>query len=195
LKNNSLKLEDIGLTEMPEPGQVLEKTIFDVSTKLETTDRYISWQEAKEICNLTDDELDNLKNITKRVADLITEETKKIGLVNEDGKIEFGFNENREPIIVDALGTLDECRFTYNGKPVSKEIARIYYRDTEWHKEVEQAKKQDKINWKSLVKSRPEPLPPEFAESISAVYKAYVNEITGKKWFDVPSINEILDKM
>ncbi|MCF7886564.1 MAG: phosphoribosylaminoimidazolesuccinocarboxamide synthase, partial [Candidatus Marinimicrobia bacterium] len=64
LKSGSLKIEDIGLDKMPEPGQKLDKPILDVSTKLETTDRYISWPEAQEICHLSNKELEDIKNLT-----------------------------------------------------------------------------------------------------------------------------------
>jgi len=195
LKDGSLKLEEIGLEKMPVPGQVLDKPILDVSTKLETTDRYISWEEARRICNLSEEEMEEIKRITLVVNKLITEEAEKLGLFNEDGKVEFGFDEERNLILVDALGTLDECRFTYSGIPVSKEIARIYYRKTSWYSDVESAKKQDKINWKTLVKSSPEPLPKELADAISLVYKAYANELTGRNWFDCPPLKEILSRI
>jgi phosphoribosylaminoimidazole-succinocarboxamide synthase len=195
LKDGSLKLEEIGLEKMPVPGQILDKPILDVSTKLETTDRYISWEEARRICNLSEEEMEEIKRITLVVNKLITEEAEKLGLFNEDGKVEFGFDEERNLILVDALGTLDECRFTYSGIPVSKEIARIYYRKTSWYSDVESAKKQDKINWKTLVKSSPEPLPKELADAISLVYKAYANELTGRNWFDCPPLKEILNSI
>ena len=193
LKEGSLKLKDIGLKEMPVPGQVLDEPILDVSTKLETTDRYLSWEEARKICNLTEDEIEEIKKITLVVNELITEEAKRIGLFNEDGKVEFGFDKERNLILVDALGTLDECRFTYEGVQVSKEIARIYYRKTSWYKDVEFAKRQDRHNWKALVKSSPPPLPKELTNSISIVYKAYTNELTGRKWFDAPALKEVLN--
>jgi hypothetical protein len=69
--------------------------------------------------------------------------------------------------VVDVVGTLDECRFTftYEGLHVSKEIARIYYRRTEWAKEVEEAKKKAKEqgieDWKRLVKTEPPKLRPK----------------------------------
>jgi len=193
LKEGSLKLKDIGLKEMPVPGQVLDEPILDVSTKLETTDRYLSWEEARKICNLTEDEIEEIKKITLVVNELITEEAKRIGLFNEDGKVEFGFDKERNLILVDALGTLDECRFTYEGVQVSKEIARIYYRKTSWYKDVEFAKRQDRHNWKALVKSSPPPLPKELTNSISIVYKAYTNELTGRIWFDAPALKEVLN--
>jgi len=52
LKSGEIKLEDLGLTHFPKEGEKLEKPIFDVSTKLELKDRYISWDEAKNIENL-----------------------------------------------------------------------------------------------------------------------------------------------
>ncbi len=195
LKEGTLRLEDLNLKEMPKPGDILESPIIDFSTKLETTDRYLKADEAMEIAGLSEEELERLKDISLKINSLITEKAKEIGLFNEDGKFEFGFDEKRNLLLVDALGTLDECRFTYEGIPVSKEIARIYYRKTDWFKDVEDAKKIDKINWKSIVKSSPSPIPPELAESISSIYQAYANEITGREWFKVPPLREILEKV
>ena len=115
-----------------------------------------------------------------------------MGLFNEDGKMEFGFDSDRNLMFVDALGTLDECRFTYGGFPVSKEVARIHYRKTDWFKDCEKAKKTDAVNWKSLVESSPPPLPEELLRSISQVYMAYANEITGRELFDAPPLKEPL---
>lgn len=195
LRDGSLKLEDIGFSSMPEPGHVLDKPILDVSTKLESTDRYIGWDEAKEMANLSSDELKKLKEKTLKINDLINQEAGKLGLFNEDGKVEFGFDENRNIILVDALGTLDECRFTFNGLPVSKEITRIYYRKTHWYKDVENAKKKDIVNWKNEVKTSPPSLPAELANSISLLYKAYTNELTGKQWFTAPPLVEVLNSL
>jgi phosphoribosylaminoimidazole-succinocarboxamide synthase len=192
LKNGSLKLEDLGLNRSPVPGQILENPILDVSTKLENIDRYITWDEAREISGMTDDEMKKMKQLTLDIDQMITDNAAKLGLRHEDGKIEFGFNEEREFMLVDALGTLDECRFTYEGIPVSKEIARIYYRKTDWYREVEEAKKKDSIRWKELVKSRPEKLPGEFAEAIANVYRAYANELTGREWFKTPPLADVL---
>lgn len=192
LKEGSLKPKDIGLEKEPMPQQKLEKPIIEVSTKLEKSDRYINWEEAKEISNLCDKEIEEIKEKTLKINEIITKEVEKIGLVNEDGKIEFGFDEDRNLIVVDAVGTLDECRFTYDGIPVSKEIARIFYRKTEWFKIIEEAKKKDKIEWKKHVEMNPPSLPNQLISLISAMYKSYVNELTGKKWFEVPSLKEII---
>ena len=193
LKEGSLSLADIGLDKMPQPNDRLTTPILDVSTKLEITDRYMSWDEAQKLSALSSAELASLKNITENVNTLISERAKAADLVNEDGKIEFAFDENRRLMLVDVLGTPDECRFTYSGLPVSKEIARIYYRQSNWYKKVEEAKQVDRANWKIHVKSDPPPLPKPLLELISQLYCAVCNEITQREWFGVPDLKNILN--
>ncbi|MGC9098858.1 MAG: phosphoribosylaminoimidazolesuccinocarboxamide synthase, partial [Dictyoglomus sp.] len=184
-------LQDIGVEEMPEPGQKLEKPIVDFSTKLEVNDRYLSRKEALEISGLYESEFEKLINLTLFIDDLITEETRKINLNNEDGKVEYALDLERNIMLVDALGTLDECRFTFEGIPVSKEIARIYYRKTDWYKEIEEAKKKDRFHWKDYVSSPPQ-LPKQIRELISLIYKAYANELTGIEWFETSPLKDLL---
>jgi phosphoribosylaminoimidazole-succinocarboxamide synthase len=195
IERGELKLSDLGLEEMPEPGERLKYAILDISTKLEATDRYIGLEEARELAYLKKEEMDGIRRITLTVNRLITEEVEPIGLVNEDGKVEFGFDRERALMLVDVLGTPDECRFTFDRLPVSKEIARIYYRNTEWYNKVEAAKKEDRVRWKELVDEAPPPLPERLSELISLMYQACANEITKKEWFDAPSLKEILKEM
>jgi len=196
LKEGLIKPKDIGLDKEPFPGQKLERPIIDVSTKLENPDRYLTWEEAKEISGLSYDEVEEMKRITNKINELITYEFSKIGLINEDGKIEFGFDGNRNLMVVDVVGTLDECRFKYEGIPVSKEIARIYYRNTDWYKEIEEVKKKYKENWKKMCKLSPEPLPERLKILISQVYCACTNEITQREWFKgIPPLKEILKEI
>jgi len=144
LEQGLVTLEDLGLDHHPKPGERLAKPIFDVSTKFEESDRYLTWREAQQLTGLTDSEIGEVKEVLLKVDDTITEIAAKANLVNEDGKIELAFDEERRLMVADVVGTLDECRFTYQGFHVSKEIARIYYRRTEWAKEVEQAKQKGK---------------------------------------------------
>ncbi|MFW5710031.1 MAG: phosphoribosylaminoimidazolesuccinocarboxamide synthase [Bacteroidota bacterium] len=195
LESGSLKLEDIGLTSMPEPGQVLDRPVVEFSTKLETTDRYITKDEAREISGLSQDELDRIMEMTLEVSSIITEEVGKAGLVNEDGKFEFGMDQDRNIILVDVLGTPDECRFTYNGMTVSNELTREFYRSSEWYNETEKAKKENRQIWKELVTQQPPSLPADLKELISQMYQACCNEITGKKSFNVPPLKEVLVKI
>jgi phosphoribosylaminoimidazole-succinocarboxamide synthase len=183
LKEGNLKLKDLDLKEAPLAGQVLEKPFLDVSTKLEESDRYLGWEEAQKNSHLSDNELEEIRKMTLSINQLIGQEANKIGLKYEDGKIEFAFDENRNLMVVDVLGTLDECRFTFEGMPISKEIARLYYRKTPWFKELMDAKKKDELNWKGKVNLSPPPLPPRLKELISMAYCAFTNEITKEEWF------------
>jgi len=189
LETGHIKPGDLGLEEMPKPDQKLENPIIDVSTKLEITDRYLNWNEARKISGLSEDEIASLKQLTYLVNDMITKEFSKIGLINEDGKIEVGFDSSRRFMLVDVLGTLDECRFTMDGLPVSKEIARIYYRETQWCRDVDEAKQKDRQNWKKICRSTPNKMPDDLKKLISQIYCACTNEITKKEWFrDVPPL-------
>ncbi len=194
--NAGLKLEDLRLNHHPQPGDRLKKPIFDVSTKLEERDRYITWVEAQELAGLSDGEIGEIKNILVDINDLITETASKAGLENEDGKVEFGFDPHRKPMVVDVVGTLDECRFTYKGIHVSKEIARQYYKETNWYKDMVDAKKEANIkgikDWKSLCHSKPPKLDRHLREMISEMYMAAANEFTGLHLFEVPRLTDSL---
>ncbi|MBE3126685.1 MAG: phosphoribosylaminoimidazolesuccinocarboxamide synthase, partial [Candidatus Atribacteria bacterium] len=193
LKEGNLKLKDFNLQEAPLPGQILDKPFLDVSTKLEASDRYLGWEEAQRIAYLSNNELEKIKKTTLLINQLIGQEASKIGLKYEDGKIEFAFDEDRNLVVVDVLGTLDECRFTFKGMPISKEIARLYYRKTPWFKELIDAKKKDELSWKDKVNLSPPTLPPRLKELISMAYGAFTNEITKKEWFGgILPIQEIL---
>jgi phosphoribosylaminoimidazole-succinocarboxamide synthase len=195
LKSGSLTLEEIGLDLAPEPDAVLPEPMLDVSTKLEITDRYMSWMEAQQISALNAEEINQLKHATQSINSLITERAEAAGLTNEDGKVEFAFDEQRGLMLVDVLGTPDECRFTYSGMQVSKEIARTYYRKSEWFTLVEEAKKVNRANWKNLVKEPPPQLPEGLHLSISQMYCAVCNEITQREWFSVPPLKSILENI
>ncbi len=193
LETGEAKPEDLGLEAMPVPNQKMDPPILDVSTKLEITDRYMTWDEARAISGLTTGEINDLKELVNTVNHLITREFAEIGLVNEDGKIEVGFDHQRRLMLVDVLGTLDECRFTFEGLPVSKEILRIYYRDCPWHLATEEAKAKDRQRWKEICPLSPEPLPPRLNQLVSQIYCACTNEITQKEWFkDTPPIREVM---
>lgn len=198
LEQGLVTLEDLGLDHYPKPGERLAKPILDVSTKFEESDRYITWREAQQLVKLTDSELEEIKSVLLKVNDTITEIASRAGLVNEDGKIELAFNDKRRLMVVDVVGTLDECRFTYQDFHVSKEVARIYYRRTEWAKEVEEAKRkaveQGVKDWRTLVKAQPPKLDPALKALICEMYMAAANAITNRKLFDVPSLDETVRK-
>ena len=198
LEQGKVTLNDLGLDHTPKPGETLAKPIFDVSTKLEETDRYVTWTEAQKIAGLTDKELVDVKSVLLKADETITEAARNAGLKNEDGKIELAFNEKRELMVVDVVGTLDECRFTYQGVHVSKEIARQYYKKTNWYLDLEEAKKTAEAkgvkDWKALCKSQPPKLDQQLKLVISEMYMSAANEMTKHKLFDAPKLASVIEE-
>lgn len=196
LQQGKVTLNDLGLDHTPKPGEALDKPIFDVSTKLEETDRYVTWKEAQQISGLADKELAEVKAVLLKADETITQAAKKACLKNEDGKIELAFDDKRKLMVVDVLGTLDECRFTYNGVHVSKEVARQFYKKTAWYKDLEEAKKtaEDKgiKDWKALCRSNPPKLDPKLKQIISQMYMSVANEMSSINLFDSPKISDVI---
>jgi len=196
LAQGKVTLEDLGLDHEPKPGETLSKPIFDVSTKLEETDRYITWTEAQKIAGLNNKELAEVKTVLQTADDTISKAASNAQLKNEDGKIELAFDDKRKLILVDVLGTLDECRFTYKGEHVSKEVARQFYKKTNWYNDLEHAKKEGEAkgvqDWKALCKSQPPKLDPKLRTIISQMYMAAANEISKVKLFDTPKLAKVI---
>lgn len=198
LEQGAITLQELGLDHYPKAGERLAKPIFDVSTKLEESDRYLIWEEAKKIAGLTDNEVAEVKAVLSRSNKVISEIAAVAELENEDGKIELAFDSERKLMIVDVVGTLDECRFTYKGLHVSKEIARQFYRKTKWYSDVEEAKKiaekQGIKDWKKICKSQPSKLTTQLRTIISEMYMAAANELTKRRFFDAPRLAEVIEK-
>jgi phosphoribosylaminoimidazole-succinocarboxamide synthase len=194
LEKGEVSLQDLGLSSQPLTGEVLKTPLVDFSTKLEITDRYITPSQAQEIAGLDNDEIKAVYNLVLDINRIISTSFRRIGATNLDGKIEVAFNAERELTLVDVLGTLDECRFDYNGVHLSKEVTRVYYRKTDWYPETERAKEKDRQNWKNECRIQPGKLPAEFLELISFMYCEVTNQVTNRKWFRVPlSLKEIVD--
>jgi phosphoribosylaminoimidazole-succinocarboxamide synthase len=198
LEQGKVTIEGLGLDHYPRPGERFAKPIFDVSTKLEEADRYVTWEEAKKIAGLTTPEVAAVKGVLSKVNNTISRVATRAGLENEDGKIELAFDDERRLMVVDVVGTLDECRFTYDGVHVSKEVARQFYKKTEWYSNVEEAKKtaetQGVKDWKALCKSQPPKLDSQLKAIISEMYMAAANELTDRKLFDAPRLAEVIKR-
>jgi phosphoribosylaminoimidazole-succinocarboxamide synthase len=201
LKKGEVTIEDLGLDHYPQENEMLQRPIIDLSTKLEKGDKYPNWNErwkwAKDITGMNEKEIMDMRDDLIYIGnDLITQEVKRIGIVNWDGKFEFGFDPFRELMFVDALGTPDECRFTKDGIIFSKEAARQYYKKTQpdWVQEIEDAKirsEKDRLeDWKPLVKSGPEKLDPDFLNIIAWMYQSFTNGLLEKRIFDAPTTEQ-----
>ncbi len=176
--------EELGLDFVPEPGTKLEKPILDVSTKLESKDRYLTWDEAQKLSFLTDEQMSQMKSFAQKINEWITQKSQSIGLEHADGKVEFAIDDSGELMLVDVVGTPDENRLIFNEINVNKQVLRDYYTTTSWAKEVEE-------NPKNAPK--PENLPKELIDIASQMYMSVSEHWTGENVWNTPQISEVVE--
>ncbi|OUR97333.1 hypothetical protein A9Q84_13495 [Halobacteriovorax marinus] len=160
LKRTSDKnyLDLIGLKKAPVVGDKFEMPVIEFSTKLEERDRYISFEEAKEISGMSCVEFEVLRATTTLLALRLKEYFAECDIELWDGKFEFAFDDfspigHREFMLVDSVGP-DELRLTKDGVQLSKEVLRQFYLESPWYKNVVKAKKiakeSNRKDWKVI---------------------------------------------
>jgi phosphoribosylaminoimidazole-succinocarboxamide synthase len=177
LDRRELTPQDLGLNKRPEPGHVFEEPFLDFTTKLETSDRRLSPDEARGLACLSEEEFEQAKGIALKVNGFLTKRAEGLGIEHPDGKIELALGPDREMLVVDVCGTPDEDRFLYKGFHISKQVLRDYYRTTPWYQEFEKAiGSLPKEQW-----PRPERLPPELVSAVSDMYRSLCESWTGQR--------------
>ena len=175
-------LKEIGLVAPPQEGDTFEMPIIEFSSKLETTDRYMSYSEATMISGLSEGEFEDLYNTVTLLALRLKSYFGECSIKLLDGKFEFAWDENRNPMLVDVI-TPDELRISYKGISLSKENIRKVYRTTQWHQNVKMAKtlanRRGEKDWKNLciseLKSSPPNLDKNDLERFSMIYMGLAN--------------------
>lgn len=164
-------------------GEELPSPFFEVTTKLEKTDRPLGKEEAMKIAGLSAQEFKELEEATLKIDGEINSRVKQRGLIHVDGKKEFAFDSDRALMVVDTFGTADEDRFwdlkefeKGNYVEKSKEFVRKHYRDTGYHEALYKARKE----------GTPEPdippLPQEMIDKTSKTYIELFEQLTGEKF-------------
>ena len=110
-QRGELTAEALGVAQDCEYGVKLAEPFVEVTTKFEAFDRNIGRAEALEISNITEEEYEKIVAAALAVDAIIEEEAAKNGLIHVDGKKEFALGANREVVLVDTFGTLDEDRW------------------------------------------------------------------------------------
>ena len=175
-----------------EEGKLWDLPLIDFSTKLEKGDRYLTHTEAQELAGLNTTEFLKLVDLTTRVALVLRNTFNDMGLELWDGKLEWAFmpGENRSFMLVDSIG-LDELRLQKNGKSLSKEFLREYYRSTLWFNHLSSAKvlaEKTGQDFKELCKDQPPHLAPFQKDLATSLYLSFTNDLAmrviGKTIFD-----------
>lgn len=160
--------------------------LLELFTKLETSDRLVSFSEALALSGLSAQQLQEVMLKTIWVAGLLRNWFGKLGLDLADGKLEWGVGADGSCFLVDAIGP-DELRILKDGMQLSKEFLRLHYRKTRWYESVERAKvhakKLGSMEWKRWVTESPPALPPLHHELAIQVYLSLANDLLGRNWF------------
>lgn len=185
VKKGKIKVEDLGFEAGHEikSGEKLPRPYIEATTKLEEHDRELSDEEAKDMAGLTDADYREIQDTVLKIDEIVQESAGRHGLIHCDGKKEFGYDENRNLMIIDTFGTLDEDRWWdaamyEQGKTVelSKELVRQHYRGTGYHAELMEARE----------KGLPEPdipaLPQEVIDQVSKLYGDMYERLTGERF-------------
>ena len=191
--------QDLGFKyeDWPDKTIIPEKPIVEFSTKFESSDRYISNEEAMQLSGLSEEELQTVVNYTERIGQIITNHCRSVGLEHEDGKLEFGI-ANGELMVVDVAGTPDENRFTRNGKSFSKQILRNWYKNNDplWCRYVdvskELARERGIVDFRDVCVVKAKELPRKLANLVGMAYQAGEN-IYAKDLFPVRPLDSIMD--
>lgn len=164
-------------------GEALPSPFFEVTTKLEKTDRPLDKEEAVKLAGLSSQEYKELEEATLKIDEEINSRVKQRGLIHVDGKKEFAFDEERALMVVDTFGTADEDRFwdkaefdKGNYVEKSKEFVRKHYRDTGYHEQLYSARKEGKPELDIPA------LPPEMIDKTSKTYIELFEQLTGEKF-------------
>jgi phosphoribosylaminoimidazole-succinocarboxamide synthase len=191
LKKNPAYLADLGLKEIPSGATTFDPALVEFSTKLETSDRYLTKKEIADMNIVSEAEQKALRTQTQEIVVELEKLFASFGVKLWDGKVEYAFGNkkadgNRELLLVDSIGP-DELRLTYEGLPLSKEFLRQLYGDTSWSNAVKKAKdlaaERKTQDWKTIckdeLKETPKKLTPQQIEVSALLYQALANEVAG----------------
>jgi phosphoribosylaminoimidazole-succinocarboxamide synthase len=192
LRLGRLSPRDIGLTEAPRAGAVLDRPVIEYTTKLEEIDRFVSRDEARSVGGLDDGQLAELEERTRLVDEVVTAHARSVGLLHADGKVEFGRDEAGRLTLVDHAGTPDEARLLLDGLHMSKQVLRDYYASTGLQGRVEEwvQEGRPRSTWPA-----PDPLPRDVLELAGEMYRSLCERWTGQRVWEVDDLDVVARRL
>ena len=161
-------------------GAEFPQPLIEFSTKLESKDRMLTYQEAAHVLKGSAADLARVYGQTYAVACLLRSLFAERGLKLWDGKLEWAFCDG-EIVLVDSIGP-DELRVGEGETVFSKQFLRDFYLGGEWEQAVQKAtstaKSRGEADWKRIVeeelKVAPPRLSPPYLEAAQALYGDFV---------------------
>ena len=168
-------------------GAEFERPLIEFSTKLESKDRVLSYQEACLMLGGDAQRLAELHGRTVAVSLFLKALFKSHGLKLWDGKLEWALMDS-ELVLVDSIGP-DELRVSLGSAVFSKQFLRDFYLGSDWLKGIQRAEAEAKgrgsNEWKSIVESefdlRPGPLSPAYLDAAIALYEDFAAIVVDDK--------------
>jgi len=207
LKKNPQYLKELGLDAVPSPGEWFPVPVVEFFTKLEPSDRLLSWTEACLLSGLGGETFDELIETTLDCALALYHLFGEKGLELWDGKFEFvvEYPKNGKPqiLLADSIGP-DELRLIYHGHHLSKELIRQIYKDTTWASALQKAKDTAKqrldSDFKRIcieeLKEEPAKLAGEEREIVNTLYGTLANLVAGSDVFpNHPTMEKFVDRL
>lgn len=157
-------------------GAEFAEPLVEFSTKLESKDRMVSYQEAALILKGQLGLLEQIHGKTLAVAAFLKHAFAKRGLKLWDGKLEWAHVDGRVTL-VDSIGP-DELRVGEGELVFSKQFLRDFYLGSPWEAALSKAKKlaaeRGSADWKTITEkelgARPGPLAAPYREAAQALY-------------------------
>jgi phosphoribosylaminoimidazole-succinocarboxamide synthase len=157
-------------------GAEFADPLIEFSTKLESKDRMLGYQEAALILKGQADLLAQVHAKTRAVALFLKALFAARGLKLWDGKLEWAILDG-QVCLVDSIGP-DELRVSQGAAVMSKQFLRDHYLGTPWEQALvhakDMAKARGSADWKTIVKQelkqRPAPLPAPYLAAARALY-------------------------
>ena len=178
-----LQRGEVNLPEGTDPvlAAKLSEPVIEFTTKLEAKDRLITEQDIISYGWLKPEEIEQVKEITLKLNELMLKDSEKAGIILADFKVEFGKDETEKIILIDEAETPDGCRFWDASKyqpgktqeSFDKQIVRDY---------LERMKGWDKKPPKAGTKLTKPILPEEIIQKMSQRYIEAYERLTGRKF-------------
>lgn len=203
IDRNPEYLKDLGLPATPSPGEWFPVPIIEFFTKLEPSDRLLTWSEASLLSGLSASAFADMVELTLVTALALYHIFAEKDLALWDGKFEFVVERKQgaepELLLADSIGP-DELRLLYKNHHLSKELIRQIYKDSSWSKALAKAKDLAKqridANFKEICKNElhetPNMMSQEEKHVVDKLYGTLANHLAGKEIFaDQPNLEEL----
>ena len=181
IKSGKILPEQLGFGPgAPVPyGAKLPRPFFEMSTKLEPVDCFVTYKEALAISKLGRDGIQRIQDICLIIDATVERLLEPTDLIHVDGKKEFGYDTNGTLMLVDVFGTADEDRYwkrtayTRSGECVelSKEKVRQHYRAIGYKDALYEAR------GSGIKEPSMPPLPKGLLDETSQVYRSIADQM------------------